>query len=209
MPGALLPATWLGLHQVPGSLRTMRCVQGLPDGPLGRAEGKGRHRSALAGGGDASGQPLDSFVNRLNQIVAADYTEAALQTPLDLCEPRLLCKGWRLACQPGLSAPAACGVRALAQRSSCMPAGLSSCGPGRRRRLQALSSQHARCAAPFPVPALASDVERNNPTLAAEFGSVMKNLKQLTTQIALLDRIHSIKVRCLARAGHSPLAGCF
>ena len=57
-------------------------------------------------------------------------------------------------------------------------------------------------AAPFPVPALPQDVERNNPALASEFGSVMKNLKQLTTQIALLDRIHSIKVRC--SAGSSP-----
>ena len=57
------------------------------------------------------------------------------------------------------------------------------------------------CAAPFPVPALPQDVERNNPALAAEFGSVMKNLKGLTTQIALLDRIHSIKVQpCLVQA---------
>lgn len=45
------------------------------------------------------------------------------------------------------------------------------------------------------MPALPQDVERNNPALASEFGSVMKNLKQLTTQIAMLDRIHSIKAR--------------
>ena len=60
-------------------------VQGPSDGILGRLEGKGRHRSALAAG-EASGQPLDTFVDKLNQIVAADYTTAAMQTPLDLCE---------------------------------------------------------------------------------------------------------------------------
>lgn len=46
----------------------------------------------------------------------------------------------------------------------------------------------------FPVPALPPDVERTNPTLAAEFETVTKNLRTLTSQIALLDRIHSIKV---------------
>ena len=67
------------------------------------------------------------------------------------------------------------------------------------------------CAAPFPVPALPQDVERNNPALAAEFGSVMKNLKGLTTQIALLDRIHSIKVGTGHAAGYLhmlPQAAC-
>ena len=31
-------------------------------------------------------QPLDAFVAKLTQIVAADYSVAAMQTPLDLCE---------------------------------------------------------------------------------------------------------------------------
>ena len=31
-------------------------------------------------------QPLDAFVAKLTQIVAADYSIAAMQTPLDLCE---------------------------------------------------------------------------------------------------------------------------
>ena len=45
------------------------------------------------------------------------------------------------------------------------------------------------------MPALPPDVERTNPTLAAEFETVTKNLRTLTSQIALLDRIHSIKVQ--------------
>ena len=31
-------------------------------------------------------QPLDAFVAKLTQIVANDYSVAAMQTPLDLCE---------------------------------------------------------------------------------------------------------------------------
>ena len=44
------------------------------------------------------------------------------------------------------------------------------------------------------MPTLPPDIERTNPTLAVEFDRVTKNLRTLTSQIALLDRIHSIKV---------------
>ena len=44
------------------------------------------------------------------------------------------------------------------------------------------------------MPFLPSDVERNNPALAQEFEMVTSQLREFTTRIALLDRVHSIKV---------------
>ena len=65
----------------------------LPDSAVstrGGPDSKARQRELAAGlDRDGSGQPLDSFVAKLNQIVAADYSAAAMQTPLDLCEPCL------------------------------------------------------------------------------------------------------------------------
>lgn len=45
------------------------------------------------------------------------------------------------------------------------------------------------------MPFLPSDVERDNPGLAQEFEMVTSQLREFTTRIALLDRVHSIKVR--------------
>ena len=44
------------------------------------------------------------------------------------------------------------------------------------------------------MPFLPSDVERSNPALAQEFEIVTAQLRNLTQQIALVDRVHSIKV---------------
>lgn len=46
----------------------------------------------------------------------------------------------------------------------------------------------------FQMPFLPADVERSNPALAQEFEMVTTQLREFTTRIALLDRVHSIKV---------------
>ena len=57
------------------------------DGKVGPAEAQG----PLPDSSGRGMQPLDAFVAKLTQIVAADYSVAAMQTPLDLCEcPSLL-----------------------------------------------------------------------------------------------------------------------
>lgn len=46
----------------------------------------------------------------------------------------------------------------------------------------------------FQLPFVTPDVENNNPLLAAEFDLVKDNLRDLTQQIALKDRIHQLRV---------------
>ena len=46
------------------------------------------------------------------------------------------------------------------------------------------------------MPYLPSDVERSNPALAHEFEVVTSQLREYTTRIAMLDKVHGIKVSC-------------
>ena len=75
-----LQLMWLQEQAPRGIVLTVRTGT---DGKVAAAEAPG----LLPESSGRGVQPLDAFVAKLTQIVAADYSVAAMQTPLDLCKP--------------------------------------------------------------------------------------------------------------------------
>jgi hypothetical protein len=146
---------------------------------------------ADAASSDGRGTDMDVFGRKLSQIITADYTDIALAAgPLDIAgQVRLHAvhvSPWNIG-HPAKTAwlPGWCGI---------FDVRWVLCTATPKRLLCRSSAERWVVQVPM-LPRPPPEVERN-PTLLAEYESVSRQIRQSCHQVALLDRVHNIKVCC-------------
>jgi hypothetical protein len=141
------------------------------------------------------GSDLDVFGRKLAGIIMADYTQLALSAgPLDIAGQVGVHSNW----SGTETCLCNCNFTLQGVQGEDFQPSLSCCFPGSHPRLR--QATFVYCAkplrAPLQIPQLPNpppDVERN-PTLLAEYESIAGQIKSSCHQVALLDRVHNIKV---------------